>query len=134
MQIQINEIHVAGKNGPLNDEWFVLENVGDSPFSTSGCAIGIARGSGRLKIIGTLDPGFTLGPGEKVRVVTGNPSKKAHGKPPEVADVRNYHLFQAEPIIAGPGTAVAITLRQHEVARAMFDPKATRGVAAKAAD
>jgi hypothetical protein len=129
MAIEIKEIHAAGKNGPLNEEWFVLENVGDQPFSTAGCAVGTARGSGRLRIVGTLDPGFTLAPGEKVRVVTGNPGKKQHGKPPETADVKNYHLFQVEPLLTGPGSAVALALRQHEVVRAMFDPKAAHGVA-----
>lgn len=135
MQIEIREIHTAGKKGLLNEEWFILENAGETPFSTAGCTIGTARGSGRLHTIGTLDPGFTLAPGEKVRVVTGNPSKKQHGKPPEVDGVKNYHLFQAEPIIPSAGTSVALTLRQHEVARAMFDPKVKTGVAVvKAAD
>jgi hypothetical protein len=135
MQIEIVEIHSAGKNGLLNEEWFVLENKGEGPFSTSGCAVGIGRGSGRLRGVGTLDPGFTLAPGEKVRVVTGNPGKKQHGKPPEVEGVRNYHLFQAEPLLAaGAGTSVALSLRQHEVARALFDPKAKTGVAAAKAE
>jgi hypothetical protein len=129
MQIEIREIHTAGKNGPLNEEWFILENAGETPFSTSGCTVGTGRGSGRVHTIGTLDPGFTLAPGEKVRVVTGNPSKKQHGKAPEVEGVKNYHLFQAEPLIIGPGTSLALTLRQHEVARATFDPKAKDGVA-----
>jgi hypothetical protein len=131
MQIEIREIHAAPKNGGLNEEWFILENTGETPFSTAGCAVGTARGSGRLRIVGTLDPGFTINPGEKVRVVTGNPGKKQHGKPPEASDVKNYHLFQAEPLIIGPGTSLALALRQHEVARATFDPKAKHGVAAK---
>ena len=132
MQVEIKEIHAAGKNGPLNEEWFVLENVGETAFSTAGCAVATARGSGRLRIVGTLDPGFTLNPGEKVRVVTGNPGKKQHGKPPEVEGVKNYHLFQADPLLAGgAGTSSALALRQHEVARAMFDPKAKGGVAPK---
>ena len=33
MQIEIREIHAAGKNGPLNEEWFVLENVGETTRS-----------------------------------------------------------------------------------------------------
>ena len=130
MQIEIREIHAAGKNGPLNDEWFIIENAGDAPFSTAGCAVGTGRGSGRMHMVGTIDPGFTIAPGEKVRVVTGNPSKKQHGKPPEVDGVKNYHLFQAEPLIIGPGTSLALLLRQHEVARATFDPKVKSGVAA----
>jgi hypothetical protein len=134
MAIAIREIHAAGKNGPLNEEWFIIENAGETPFSTAGCAIGTGKGSGRLHVVGTLDPGFTIAPGEKVRVVTGNPGKKQHGKPPEADGVKNYHLFQVQPLLTGPGSSVALLLRQHEVARATFDPKAAGGVAAKSAE
>lgn len=134
MQLAIREIHWPGKKGPLNEEWFLLENTGDKPFSTAGCAVGVGRGSGRLRVLGTLDPGFTIQPGERVRVVVGNPGKKSHGKPPEIEGVRNYHLFQGETLLAGPGTAIALTLRQHEVVRAVYDPVAPGGVAAPAAE
>ncbi len=131
MKIVIKEIHAAKTSGALNEEWFVIENVGESAFSTAGCTVGVGKGkAARLRQIGTLDPGFTLGPSEKVRVVTGNPGKKAHGKPPEEAGgVKNYHLFQASPILSGAGTVVAMTLKQHELARATFDPAATAGIA-----
>ena len=134
MSLEIREIHAAGKSGPLNEEWFVVENTGDKPFSTAGCTVGLGKGGGRLRAVGTLDPGFMMAPGERVRVVTGNPGKKVHGKPPETEGVKNYHLFQAEPILNGPGTVVALTLRQHEGARATFDPKAERGVTARASE
>jgi hypothetical protein len=130
MNLEIREIHATKKNGPLNEEWFVLENTTDKPFSTAGCAVGVTKGSGRLRLLGTLDPGFTIGPGERVRVITGNPGKKAHGKAPEQDGVRNYHLFNAEPLLSGPGSVIALVLRQHEVARATFDPDAKGGVAA----
>jgi hypothetical protein len=129
-KLVIREIHWPGRNGVLNEEWFVVENVSDKPFSTNGCALGVGRGSGRLRPLGTIDPGFTLQPGEKMRVVTGNPGKKAHGKPPESDDLKNYHLFQGDLLLAGPGAVVGLVLKQHEVVRATFDPKSTGGVVA----
>lgn len=130
MRIVIREIHAARSAGALNDEWFIVENVGDRAFSTAGCTVAVGKGKGRLRSIGTLDPGFTLQPQERVRLITGNPGKKAHGKVPEPAsDARNYHLFLASPMVSGPGTVVALSLHQHEVARATFDPGAESGVA-----
>jgi len=134
MQLAVRAIHWPGKGGALNEEWFVFENVGDKPFSTGGCALGVGRGSGRLRVMGTLDPGFTIQPGEKVRVITGNPGKKAHGKAPEEAGLKNYHLFQADLLLAGPGAVIGMVLKQHEIARATFDPKADGGVAAAATE
>lgn len=135
MRIVIREIHAARSAGALNDEWFVVENVGDRAFSTAGCTVAVGKGKGRLRSIGTLDPGFTLQPQERVRLITGNPGKKAHGKVPEPSsEARNYHLFLASNILGGAGTVVALSLHQHEVARAIFDPGAEHGVAPEPAD
>src|SRR5262249_5101204 len=127
MRIAIREIHAAPTAGAqavhLNSEWFVVENVGDKPFSTAGCTVSVGKGAkaGRLRAVGTLDPGFTIAPGEQVRVVTGNPAKKAHGPAPEpVDDVKTYHLFLSAPLLSGAGTVVAMSLKQHELARATF--------------
>ena len=128
-QLVIREIRSPGGKGLLNEEWFVLENTGDKPFSTNGVSLGVGRGNGRLRVLGTIDPGFTLQPGEKMRVVTGNPGKKSHGKAPE-DETKNYHLFQGDFLLAGPGAVVGLVLKQHEVVRAIFDPKAAGGVAA----
>jgi hypothetical protein len=77
-----------------------------------------------------MDPGFTLAPGEKMRVVTGNPGKKAQGKAPAETDkLKNYHLFHGERLLGGPGSLVAVAMGQHELARAAFDPEAKTGVA-----
>jgi hypothetical protein len=133
MRLAIREIHapatVAAK-GLLNEEWFIVENTGDRPFSTSGCSVLVSGGGGKgkLRIVGTLDPGFTLKPGERVRIVTGSPGKKAHGPAPE-GEPRNYHLFLAEPLFRGKGGSVALAIKQHEVARATLDPEAPGGVA-----
>jgi hypothetical protein len=135
MPLEIREIHAPPEAPQLNQEWFVLENTGEKSFSTAGCSVSVGKGKGkaaRLKSMGTLDPGFQIGPGEKVRVVTGNPAKKAHGKPPEEDAVRNYHLFLGVPLLQGTGTIVALSLKQHELARATFDPKSPGGVAQSA--
>jgi hypothetical protein len=134
MRIVIREIHAARKAGELNDEWLVVENAGDRAYSTAGCTVSIARGKGgRLRSVGTLDPGFLLAPGDRVRLVTGNAGKKAHGKVPvPVEGERNYHLFLGGPLLPGPGAVVVLSMHQHELARATFDPKAESGVAAEA--
>jgi hypothetical protein len=134
MRLSIVELHPAKSSSSLNDEWFIVENVGDKAFSTGGCSLSTGRAPSNkpLRQIGTLDPGFTIAPNEKVRVITGNPGKKAHGTPPNDG-VKNYHLFLASPVLTGAGTVLALALRQHEVARATFDPKADGGVLAQAA-
>jgi hypothetical protein len=131
MPLAIREIHAASSTEALNEEWFVLENLGEKSFSTSGCAVAIGKTHGaRLKTIGTLDPGFTLKPNQRVRVITGNPSKKAHGQAPtEEADLRNYHLFLGGPLLLGAGSVLAMHLKQHELVRVTFDPQAKQGIA-----
>jgi len=133
MRIAIREIHAApSATAPLlNDEWFVIENTGDRPFSTAGCTVSVGKGAKatRLRAVGTLDPGFTIAPSEKVRVVTGNPAKKAHGPAP-AGDMKTYHLFLSAPLLSGAGSVVAMSLKQHELARAVFDPAAEGGVTA----
>jgi hypothetical protein len=129
MALRIVEIHPASPATELNQEWFVLENPGDKPFHTKNCTVGVSRpGQKKRRDLGTLDPGFALAPNDKVRVITGNPGKKAHGKAPE-DKVQNYHLFLAEPILMGAGTTVAMTLRSMVLASAEFAPKSKSGIA-----
>ncbi len=128
MAISIVQINAAKDSKALNTEWFVVENIGDKPFSTKNCALGTAHGNQRAKPLGTLDPGFVLNPGEKYRVITGKPGKKAHGKPP--ADkIPNYHLFLGALVLKGAGIVVSLTLRSAEIARATYDPKVKSGIA-----
>jgi len=135
MPIVIREIHAASERAALNQEWFVVENTGEKPFSTAGCTISTGRKNAqRLKPAGQIDPGFTLAAGDKVRVITGNPGKKSQGEAPaEEAGIKNYHLFHGELLLGGPGTMLALSLKQHELARATFDPAAPAGVAAPGA-
>ncbi len=131
MAIRIVEIHPPETPETLNTEWFILENQGNRPFITRNCNLIVRkRGSKKKTQLGTIDPGFTIGPGEKVRVITGNPGRKAHGKAPE-DDIRIYNLFLNESILRGPGSILTLSLRSLPVAKATFDPDAASGVGAK---
>ena len=127
MAIRIIEIHPADDPKTLNTEWFVVENDGDGPFSTRNCTLGVTRGSKKRVDLGTLDPGFTLAPGARVRVVTGSPGKKVHGAAP-VDDTTNYNLFLNAPVLRGPGTVLVFHLRSHVLCTAKFEPGADHGL------
>ena len=150
MAIRIIEIHPAPEPGELNTEWFILENQGQRPFSTRGCNLFVHkkqrasatstrrksskknRGKRAKKTnLGTIDPGFSIGPGEQVRVTTGNPGRKAHGKMPE-DDMRGYSLFLNESVLRGPGSVLTLSLRSLRVTRATFDPDTANGIASEA--
>lgn len=144
MAIRIIEIHPADEPEALNTEWLVLENQGQRPFSTRGCSLLVHKGNNTATArkkkskkgarrpkktnLGTIDPGFTIAPGEKVRVATGNPGRKAHGKSPD-DDIRLYNLFLNESILRGPGSTLTLTLRSLPVTKATYDPDAEHGVA-----
>jgi hypothetical protein len=129
MALKIIEIHPAAEPEALNTEWFVLENEGDKPFSTKNCTLSVTRKNSKKKVeLGSIDPGFTIGPGERVRVVTGNPGRKAHGAPP-ADDTRKYNLFLGAPVVRGAGTVLVFSLRSHPLASAEYDPDSKTGVA-----
>ncbi|WP_428262639.1 hypothetical protein [Haliangium sp.] len=129
MALHIVEIHPAADADALNNEWFVVENRGDKPFSTRNCTLSVGRRGKRKKTqLGQIDPGFVIGPGEKVRVVTGHPGRKSHGPMPD-DDMNNYSLFLGAPVLrGGAGTELILALRSLPLAKAIFDPDATGGV------
>jgi len=129
MAISIVKINPGASPKALNEEWLVVENQGDKAFSTRNCVLSAARkGSKKRRDLGTLDPGFKMAPGEQVRVITGNPGRKAHGKPPE-DDIINYHLFLNASVLSGAGTVLTFSLRSHALASAEFDPEQESGIA-----
>ena len=131
MAIRFVEIHPSADPEALNTEWFVLENNGQRPFNTRNCTFGVGKpGTKKCRAIGTIDPGFVLNPGEKIRMVTGHPGRKSHGEAPEDG-IKNYPLLQGEPILRGVKTVVQLALRGLEVTRAVYDPEAPGGVAAE---
>jgi len=130
MPLMFREAHAAPDKKRINEEWFVLENDGGSAVSTAGLSVLAARKGKRPSLLGVIDPGFMLQPGEKILVVSGVPGKKSHGDPPAREGMRIYHLFQREGLLQGDGTIVRLALNQMEVAKLVYDPSAPTGVAA----
>lgn len=132
MALVFRELHQASNPEALNEEWFLLENTGPGTVNAHGCAFTVAkRTTERPHPVGTLEPGFILKPGEKIRLVTGTPSKKAQGAPPDEKEVRNYHLFLRERVLRGAGTIVRLSIKQQELAKATFAPTSKDGLAAE---
>ena len=130
MALIIRELHAAQSSEALNEEWLLLENTGPNVVNAQGCAVTVAkRAADRARPLGTLDPGFILKPNEKIRLVTGTPSKKAQGVPPEDKDVRNYHLFLKERVLSQPGIVVRVAIKQLELAKAVYAPTSANGIA-----
>jgi hypothetical protein len=129
MAIRFVEIKAAENADALNTEWVILENDGKTPFNTRGCGMTVGRrGSNKKSMLGIIDPGFVLQPGEKVRMLTGNPGTQAHGTPPEDA-VKNYFLFLPKAYVQG-GVVLTLVLRGLPVSKAEFDPAAPLGIKA----
>src|SRR5260370_23437604 len=128
MALVFRTLHGSKNSELLNEEWLLVENTGPNAINTQGCALTVARGpNDRPRPLGTLDPGFVLHPNEKMRLVTGTPSKKSQGTPPDEKDVKNYPLFLREPILAKPGLVIRLAPTQLELARAVFQPDAPEG-------
>jgi len=133
MALVFREAHAAPDKKKINEEWFVLENTGGSVVSTGGLQVVAARKGKRGSVLGVIDPGFMLQPGEKIIVVSGVPGKKSHGEPPTRDGLRVYHLFQREGLLVGEGTIIRLAMNQVEVARITYDPATPTGLAAPSA-
>ena len=130
MAIRFLEIKPADSNEALNTEWVIIENAGKAPFSTRGCGVTVGRrGSNKKSLLGIIDPGFVLQPGEKVRLLTGNPATHAHGTAPEDG-VKNYFLFLPKAYVGVAGTVLTLVLRGLPVSKAEFDPASPGGIKA----
>jgi hypothetical protein len=123
------EAHAAPDKKRINEEWFILENAGASSVNTGGLQVIGGRPGKRGSVLGVIDPGFMLQPGEKILVVSGVPGKKSHGEPPAREGMRTYHLFQRDALLHGKGTLLRLAMNQVEVARLVFDPSTATGVA-----
>jgi len=130
MALVFEEIHAAPDVKKVNEEWFVIANTGGQPASTQGLSVIVNRPGKRGSVLGQIDPGFVLQPGEKILVVTGVPGKKSQGEPPTREGLRVYHLFQRETLLRGNGTTIRFALNQLDVARVTYDKEVSTGVAA----
>ncbi len=134
MAIRFVEIHPSADPEQLNQEWVILENNGKTPFHTRGCGMTVGRrGSNKKSLLGIIDPGFTLAPGEKIRMCTGNPATQSHGPIPDESEVKNYYLFLPKTYLKGAGTVLTLILRGLQVAKIEHDPEGAGGLVAKEA-
>ena len=131
MAIRFVEIKASDNDETLNAEWVILENDGKAAFNMRGCGMTVGRrGSAKKSLLGIIDPGFVLHPGERMRMCTGNPATQAHGTPPPEDTTKNYFLFLPRAYLAaGAGTVLTLVLRGLPVSKAEFDPKQPNGVA-----
>jgi len=130
MGLIFREAHAAPDKKKLNEEYFVLENTGGVAVSTGGLQVIAGRKGKRGSVLGVIDPGFMLQPGEKIIVVSGFPGKKSHGEPPTRDGLRVYHLLQREGLLQGTGTTIRLALNQMEIARLEYDAEKPDGIAA----
>jgi hypothetical protein len=129
MAIRFVEIKASENPEALNSEWVILENDGKTPFNTRGCGVTVGRrGSAKKSLLGIIDPGFVLAPGERMRMLTGNPGTQVHGAAPE-DEVKNYYLFLPRTYVHNAGTVLTLVLRGLPVSKAEFDPTQPTGVA-----
>ncbi len=129
MPLVFEEIHAASDPKKVNEEWFLLANQSASPVSTRGLAVVVSRPGKRGSVMGHIDPGFMLQPGEKIIIVSGIPGRKSQGDPPERDGLRVYPLMQRELLLKGTGTMLRLVLNQVDVARVTFDKESASGVA-----
>src|SRR5438445_11397728 len=113
MAIRFVEIKASDHPEALNAEWVILENDGKTAFNTRGCGMTVGRrGSAKKSLLGIIDPGFVLQPGEKMRMCTGNPATEKHGAVPSEADgTKNYFLFLPKTYVKDAGCVLTLVLR-----------------------
>jgi hypothetical protein len=132
MAIRFVEIKASDNPEALNSEWVILENDGKTAFNTRGCGVTVGRrGSAKKSLLGIIDPGFVLAPGERMRMLTGNPGTQVHGPAPDDG-VKNYFLFLPRTYVHGAGSVLTLVLRGLPVSKAEFDPSQPSGVAVAA--
>ena len=130
MAIRFVEIKPADSAETLNSEWVILENAGKTPFNTRGCGMTVGKkGSAKKSLLGIIDPGFVLQPGEKMHMCTGNPATEKHGAAPAEDTVKNYFLFLPKTYVGAPGTVLTLVLRGLPVSKAEYDPTQPGGIA-----
>jgi hypothetical protein len=130
MPLVFEEVHAAPDKKKVNEEFFVLANTSASAISTAGLQVIVSRPGKRGSVMGQIDPGFVLQPGEKILILSGIPGKQSQGQPPVREGMRSYHLFQREGLLHGHGTTLRFAMNQVDLARVTYDKTAPNGVAA----
>jgi hypothetical protein len=130
MPLVFEEVHAAPDKKRVNQEWFILANTGASPISTAGLQVIVSTPGKRGSVMGQIDPGFLLQPGERILIVSGIPGKVSQGDPPAREGMRTYHLFQREGLLHGSGTILRFAMNQVDLARVTYDRETPTGIAA----
>jgi hypothetical protein len=128
MPLVFEEAHAAPDKKKVNEEYFVLANQGASAVSTAGLQVIVSRPGKRGSVMGQIDPGFVLQPGEKILILSGIPGKQAQGEPPAREGMRTYYLFQREGLLKGRGTTIRFAINQVDIARVTYDSNAPNGI------
>jgi hypothetical protein len=128
MPLIFEEVHAAPDKKKVNEEYFVLTNKGASAVSTAGLHVIVSRPGKRGSVMGQIDPGFVLQPGEKILILSGIPGKQSQGEPPVREGLRTYYLFQREGLLHGSGTTLRFALNQVDVARVTYQKDAPNGL------
>ena len=131
MPLVFEEVHAAPDKKKVNEEFFVLANTGASAASTAGLQVIVSRPGKRGSVMGQIDPGFVLQPGEKILILSGIPGKQSQGQPPMREGMRTYYLFQREGLLHGNGTILRFAINQVDIARVTYDKDAPNGIAPK---
>jgi hypothetical protein len=134
MPLVFEEAHAAPDKKKVNEEYFVLANQGASAVSTAGLHVIVGRPGKRGSVMGQIDPGFVLQPGEKILILSGIPGRQAQGTPPAREGIRTYYLFQREGLLKGSGTILRFAMNQVDVARLTYDRDAANGIKAEKAE
>jgi hypothetical protein len=129
MPLVFEEVHAAPDKKKVNEEYYVLANTGATAVSTAGLQVIVSRPGKRGSVMGQIDPGFVLQPGEKILILSGIPGKQAQGAPPVREGMRTYYLFQREGLLSGNGITLRFAINQVDVARVTYDKGAPNGVA-----
>jgi hypothetical protein len=129
MPLVFEEVHAAPDKKKVNEEFFVLANTSASAVSTAGLAVIVSRPGQRGSVMGQIDPGFVLQPGEKILILSGIPGKQSQGQPPTREGLRTYYLFQREGLLRGSGTTLRFAINQVDMARVTYDKDAPNGIA-----
>lgn len=130
MPLVFEEVHASPDKKKVNEEYFILANTGASAVSTAGLQVVVSRPGKRGSVMGQIDPGFVLQPGERILILSGIPGKQSQGEPPTREGVRTYYLFQREGLLRGNGTTLRFAINQVDIARVTYDKDAPHGVAA----
>ena len=129
MPLVFEEVHAAPDKKKVNEEFFVLANTGASAASTAGLQVIVSRPGKRGSVMGQIDPGFVLQPGERILILSGIPGKQAQGQPPAREGMRSYYLFQREGLLRSSGTTLRFAINQVDIARVTYDQDAPNGIA-----